>query len=275
VEVVQVFFLDGRLFSRGRALNSALGLCGDDDLVVVLDVDVAVRADFFLNCLAFARRGHSMYFPIMFSRFSPELITGFVEAMGLATGDWVAKPETVTPDTGLWRDFSLGMVAMFAGDARAVGLFDADLEGWGTEDVLFFSRAQAAGYMLWRPYDLKEIHLYHPKECENLRGTDRYPMCLRSKFRLEGTQLQVAVALHKHREAAALRWAGAGGGGSGGGGGGSAAAGGGPGGHGAWAASTRKDTGRRPSTTGKDGHWPSATGNIPPKQGRFDHKPKK
>jgi hypothetical protein len=203
VEVVQVFFRDGRLFSRARALNDALGLCADDDLVVILDVDVTVQLDFYLNCLAFARRGHSMYFPIMFSRFAPELIAGYVEVMGLSTGDWLNKPETITADTGLWRDFSLGMVGMFAADARAVGLFDADLEGWGNEDVFFFNKAQAAGYMNWRPYDLKEIHVYHPKNCTDLRGTDRYPMCLGSKFRLEGTQMQVAVALHTHREAAA------------------------------------------------------------------------
>ena len=200
VEVELLFFQDGKLFSRSKALNAAILACRDDDLVVIVDVDLYVKVDFFLNALAFARQGHSMYFPIMFSRFNPDLINMYTETLKLSTGPWLSKPETITADTGLWRDFSLGMVGMYASDAKAVGLFDAEIEGWGNEDVFFFEKCQAAGYMNFRPYDLKEIHLYHPKECEELRGGDRYEMCLGSKLRLEGTQLQVAVALHRRTE---------------------------------------------------------------------------
>ena len=51
--------------------------------------------------------------------------------------------------------------------------------------------------MNWRPYDLNEIHLYHPKSCEDMRGRDSYEKCLGSKLRLEGSQLQMAVALYQ------------------------------------------------------------------------------
>jgi hypothetical protein len=193
VEVQVLFFQDGRLFSRSRALNAAIRACNDEDIAVVLDVDVQVKADFFLNCLAFARKGHSMYFPIMFSRFNPKVISTYGDVMAYTAAGkaWLSKVDTISADTGLWRDFSLGMVSMSVHDAKKIGLFDAQIEGWGNEDVEFFERALTAGYMTWRLYETNEVHVYHAKDCTGLKGTDRFSMCLGSKLRMEGNQLQV------------------------------------------------------------------------------------
>uniref|UniRef100_A0A7S0MVS8 Hexosyltransferase n=1 Tax=Cryptomonas curvata TaxID=233186 RepID=A0A7S0MVS8_9CRYP len=203
VAVQTLFFQDGSsMFSRSRALNTALLACDDDDIALVLDVDVQVKADFFLNCLAFARQGHSMYFPVMFSRFNPKIINTFGEVMSYSPKGktWLKKFDSISADTGLWRDFSLGMVSMSVLDAKKIGMFNSEIQGWGNEDVEFFERAEAAGYMTWRLYEPNEIHIYHPKDCTDLKGTDRYTMCLGSKLRMEGNQLQVAIMLHKKEE---------------------------------------------------------------------------
>ena len=111
---------------------------------------------------------------------------------------WVmSRPSTVTVDTGTWRDFGFGMVSFSIGDAKAIGMYDAANEAWGYEDVDFFRRAQAAGYMNWRLYDTNIVHVFHPKNCDSLEGTDRFNMCLGSKLRMEGTKMQIAVALMK------------------------------------------------------------------------------
>jgi hypothetical protein len=197
VEVVLCYFEDGQRFSRSRAINRALQECSDDDLVVVLDLDMVVRFDYYLNCLAFARRGHTMYFPIVFSRFSPTIISGYAKEFkfGLTAGESLANSETITEDTGQWRDFGMGMVAMYADDARTVGGYDAEIEGWGFEDVSFFNRAQASGYMTWRMHDPAAVHTYHSKDCRGLIGSSRHTSCLRSKHMHEGNQLQLSIAL--------------------------------------------------------------------------------
>jgi hypothetical protein len=198
VEVVLRYFEDGkRLFSRSRAINGALQACSNDDLVVVLDLDMMVRVDYFLNCLAFTRRGHTIYFPVVFSRYSPALISGYVKEMGLKTGEWLAKTHTITEETGLWRDFGMGMVAMYAADARAVGSYDAEIEGWGGEDISFFNLVQMYGYVTWRMFDPAAVHAYHSKDCRSLQGTSRHIGCLRSKYLHEGNPIQLALALDK------------------------------------------------------------------------------
>ncbi len=201
VEVVLRYFEDGRRhFSRSRAINGALRACSNDDLVVVLDLDMVVQVDYYLNCLAFTRRGHTMYFPVVFSRYNPALISGYVKAMGLKTGQKLARTHTISEDTGLWRDFGLGMVAMYAEDARTVGSYDAGIEGWGGEDVSFFNQAQAGGYVTWRMLDPAAVHTYHGKDCRGLVGTSRHRGCLRSKYLHEGNQIQLALALERRQQ---------------------------------------------------------------------------
>lgn len=197
VEVKLVYFQDGKLFSRSKALNAGILSCTEDDLLIILDVDLQVMVEFFFNALAFTRRGHSMYFPIMFSRFNPDLIQKYAEVLKPSNWRFLNQIETITAETGIWRDFSLGTVAMFASDANALGLYDSEIEGWGDEDVLFFEKSKKLGYVTWRPYDLKEIHLYHRKQCEDLRGGERYKRCLMSKLRQEGSQLELAIAHFK------------------------------------------------------------------------------
>jgi chondroitin sulfate synthase len=155
-----------------------------------------VKSDFYLNSRAFARAGHSMYFPITFSRYNPELISAYIESQRLKTGEWLSRPSTVTVDTGTWRDFGFGMVSFSIGDAKAIGMYDAANEEWGYEDLDFFRRAQAAGYMNWRLYDTNIVHIYHSKTCDDIQEEDRFNMCLRSKLRMEGTKMQISLALY-------------------------------------------------------------------------------
>ena len=212
-EVQLIYFEDGASFSRSRALNMAFRACEPDDIAVVMDVDVLARVEFFLNCLVFTRPGHSLYFPIMFSRYNPESIARFASARHGLVGsiEWLSKPDTVTPETGMWRESSLGMVAVCVRDAARIGLFDDAIQGWGLEDVQFFERAYAAGYVNWRMYEPSEVHIYHPKDCGGLApGSERYHMCLTAMLRLEGSQLQVALMLHEKRQELARQSAGGG-----------------------------------------------------------------
>ena len=202
IEVQLVFFEDGVTFSRSRALNRAFRACEATDIAVVLDVDVYVNSEFYLNCLAFARPGHSMYFPIMFSRYNPKYIEMYADAGASNFGSmaFLGKPTSITPDTGIWREFSLGMVALCVQDAESIGYYDDKIQGWGVEDVEFFERAYEAGFMNWRMYEPNEVHLYHSKDCSGLIADRiRYRMCLSAKLRMEGNQLQLAYALH-HQE---------------------------------------------------------------------------
>ena len=186
-------------FSRSRALNAAIDQCADGDVAAVIDVDMVVTVDFFLNCKAFARDGHTMYFPITFSRYNPRRIADHAAVMNFSRGmvDKLERPDTIDRDTGLWRDFGFGMASFVVSDARAVGLYDASNTAWGNEDIDFYKRSIAAGYMGWRLYDPGAVHVFHPKQCRDLAGTDRFTMCLASKARLEGTGAQTAMALLK------------------------------------------------------------------------------
>ena len=186
-------------FSRSRALNAAIDQCADGDVAAVIDVDMVVTVDFFLNCKAFARDGHTMYFPITFSRYNPRRIADHAAVMNFSSGkvDKLERPDTIDRDTGLWRDFGFGMASFVVSDARAVGLYDASNTAWGNEDIDFYKRSIAAGYMGWRLYDPGAVHAFHPKQCRDLVGTDRFTMCVGSKVRMEGTAAQTAMALLK------------------------------------------------------------------------------
>ena len=186
-------------FSRSRALNAAIGQCADLDVATVIDVDMVATANFFLNCKAFSRPGHTMYFPITFSRYNPRRIADHAVAMNLSRPSTarLERPDVVGRDTGLWQDFGFGMASFVVSDARAIGLYDASNTAWGNEDIDFYKRSIAAGYMGWRLYDPGAVHVFHPKQCRDLAGTDRFTMCLASKARLEGTGAQTAMALLK------------------------------------------------------------------------------
>ncbi len=180
-------------FSRSKALNAALTMCHDDDVAVFLDADMLVKVEFFLNCKALARLGHTAYFPIIFSRYNPLFIDHYASNMNYSTNQkkLLGQLGTISRDTGIWRDFGFGMVSMVVADIRRLGMMNTNFTQWGMEDVEFFQRAQNGGLMLWRMHDRYIVHRFHEKTCEELKNSDRYFMCLRSKFRAHGNINQV------------------------------------------------------------------------------------
>lgn len=174
-------------FARGIAINYGMNVLVDDEIAVVLDIDMRINSAYLRHTRAFSLPGHSLVFPISFSRFNPTLVPE----------DFSKDPFHLHVDTGVWRHYGFGMTAFPVGDIRRLGItYDASIKGWGQEDVNFANRFQdpSSGLSVLRMIEPHLIHIWHDKNCQPLRGTtSRFNMCMASKVGVEGHALQIGL----------------------------------------------------------------------------------
>ena len=177
----------------------------EDEIGVVLDVDMVVGQSFFDHSRAFSRPGLSAYFPIVFSRFNPEVIANHASFLSKAKPDLANRTRRaentleILSETGIWRQYGFGMLAASKRDIFSAGSYDIDNQEWGLEDVDLHSRfsrhASINGLTIWRAYDPSIQHVFHAKSCTWAFGKEREAMCIGSKIGVEGTKQQIGVAL--------------------------------------------------------------------------------
>jgi hypothetical protein len=83
----------------------------------------------------YAKAGISVYFPIVWSRFSPASIKLVEKFRGARVG-------RLSDYEGMWRPYGYGNYAIHGSDALELQM-DEDIVGWGGEDNDFHKRCSA------------------------------------------------------------------------------------------------------------------------------------
>ncbi|XP_076468387.1 chondroitin sulfate synthase 1-like [Babylonia areolata] len=170
-------------FSRSAALNALSRDLSDDCVLIFIDVDLIIT-DGFLFRVALTVQPGQAYFPLMFSRYSPSTVCYRRDRCKVQLFDF-------SSDSGLWRFFSYGMVAVTAGDVRRAGGFNTDIVGWGKEDVDFCDRCMSQGIKIFRAPDVGMIHQFHNKSCDSKLPADQLRMCWTSRNAMIGSESQM------------------------------------------------------------------------------------
>lgn len=142
------------IFQRGLALNMGAKYFGKNALLSFSDVDLVFDSEYLYRCRLNTILNEQVYFPIMFSQFSPNITrTRKTKAKNVFTFE---------KDVGLWRIHSYGPVCVYSDDASAIGGFNTEIRGWGMEDVEFFEKFVKSGRLrLFRAPDRGLMHIYH------------------------------------------------------------------------------------------------------------------
>ncbi|XP_037071326.1 chondroitin sulfate N-acetylgalactosaminyltransferase 2-like [Pollicipes pollicipes] len=128
----------------------------------------------------------SVYYPILFSRFNPQLQEALQQGR-----QWPPGP-AIGPETGNWRDYGFGMVCQYGSDFAAVSGAYMDTDGWGGEDVALYTR-YLSRYRVVRAFDPDMEHTYHGKECSDSLSAGTYRSCVLSKIQNEGSKRQLGL----------------------------------------------------------------------------------
>ena len=103
-------------------MNQFLGLqigaesCEDDSLLFFCDIDMLFTADFFRRMLSNVVPGVAFY-PIIFSQYDPHYVGQIVDDF------------EIDENSGFWREYGYGMVALYKSDFDKAGGFDVKIEG--------------------------------------------------------------------------------------------------------------------------------------------------
>ena len=90
--------------------------CEDDSLLFFCDIDMLFTADFFRRMLSNVVPGVAFY-PIIFSQYDPHYV-------GQISDDF-----EIQENSGFWREYGYGMVALYKSDFDKAGGFDVKIEG--------------------------------------------------------------------------------------------------------------------------------------------------
>ncbi|XP_037092123.1 chondroitin sulfate N-acetylgalactosaminyltransferase 1-like isoform X2 [Pollicipes pollicipes] len=165
-------------FSRGHALlEGARSWQGDDDVLLFFcDVDMFFDTQALHRCRANTAPGRRVYYPVVFSTFSPELY--FRAWRKKPASLWQMHP--ISGDVGFWRDFGFGMTCQYKSDFdRVAGEFLVS-RSWGGEDSKLYRKYQQSTLEIVRAPDPGLVHIYHRKQCDRRLLGKKYHSCMSS-----------------------------------------------------------------------------------------------
>ncbi|KJH51102.1 chondroitin N-acetylgalactosaminyltransferase [Dictyocaulus viviparus] len=171
---VEVIEMDKAPFSRGVALMKGAERVPNNGLMFFTDVDMLFTCDALHRVRLNTILNAQVYFPIVFSEFSPE--------------SW-SENDRLLADAfhygrrrGYFRHFGYGLAALYKADLVAVGGFDTKIEGWGLEDVDLFEKVVKHGRLrIIRSPEPGLVHIYHPIHCPESMPQAQRQMCHGSK----------------------------------------------------------------------------------------------
>ena len=150
---------------------------------VLLDVDMRVQTLYFRRSMTFASAKSSIYFPIVWSRFSPQ---GIERISKYRNEDSKIHEVVGSSQGGKWRVWGAGNYAISGIDAKTVRMND-HFKGWGGEDDDFLARSSKILNVI-RARDPYIVHNWHTKDCSATKGK-RHISCVGSKAEYEGSSL--------------------------------------------------------------------------------------
>lgn len=184
----------GEPFARALALHMGAERAGPppDDLLFFVDVDMLWTAALLDRVRLNTVRGRSVYFPIVYSEYDPVVVYGRTVS---------PNHFLVNQDTGYWRQYGFGIVAMYKSDLIAAGGFNTTIQGWGNEDVDLFEKfVRARPTAIFRAADPDLVHVYHPVECDAKLLEPKARMCANTRFETYGNVDQFANIIYKNRD---------------------------------------------------------------------------
>ena len=123
-------------FNRGRALHDGIMRWNGEGNVLffLCDIDIKFNNPFLNRCRKYAERGRSVYMPIVFSLYNPNIVFGSDEVRV------ASKALNISDKTGTWRPLGYGMVCTYKKDYVKSSGFNLNINGWGGEDVSLYHR---------------------------------------------------------------------------------------------------------------------------------------
>ena len=197
-------------FSRSVACDAAAALFGPHELLFFVDADMLFTSDLLHRVRLNTIDQRQVYFPIVFSEYSPyrleEAIRAFRNASSshtpLSASSNNQRVKTLSShfrfetDDGFWIYFGYGMVSIYAGDLARVGGFNTKITGWGQEDIDLFGKVFRSNLTIFRAVDPGLVHVYHRMTCDPHLSKLQMKMCLESKTSSIESQSKLAKFIY-------------------------------------------------------------------------------
>ena len=197
-------------FSRGAGLELGASHFGKNSLLFFCDVDVFFTAHFLEKCRRNAEMGRRVFYPVLFSEFSPSFSrvkSGWQRAGKFTIEDFSASlSQSLSDDikpradhfhfgerAGFWRSYGYGMLCVYQDDFIKSGGFDSSIRGWGVEDVDLVDKflghsGERVNFgdstdrvEVVRVADPTLVHVYHPSNCDPGLPRNQLEMCVTSR----------------------------------------------------------------------------------------------
>lgn len=200
-----IVIIDGgkynEIFSRASALQKAVNTLSDSDLMLFIDVDIVFDQKFLGRVRKNTVKDRSVYFPIVYSLYSPKLLDIGIESYSKVDFSYFTENQTDS-NRGFWRQFGFGIASMYKADYQALGGFDLSITGWGTEDVTFFDGVvQSHTRRIFRSVDPGLIHVFHEVKCNSDDlDLEQRNMCLGTKGSTLGSMETLQKIFEKYRK---------------------------------------------------------------------------
>ncbi|RNA03237.1 Chondroitin sulfate synthase 3 [Brachionus plicatilis] len=195
----------GNKFSRSIGCEIGAALFDPRQLIFFVDVDIHFTSDFLLRARLNTIEFKQVYYPIVFSEYDPDEPGEAIKILD-SGADSSAQSSRVREnhldlnmDTGYWRQFGFGIVAVYNSDLRRVGGFDTSIVGWGKEDVDLYEKFVKSNMTIFRSVDPGLIHVFHKIECDPSLAEEQMIMCLGSKSTSIASQRKLAQLVFEKR----------------------------------------------------------------------------
>lgn len=170
---VRVIEMGPTPFSRGVALARGAASLDADALMFFTDVDMLFACDTLDRIRLNTIRGAQVYFPIVFSEYSPETWSDNDRLLSDAFHYGRRR--------GYFRHFGFGLVSLYRADLDLVGGLNLNIQGWGLEDVDLFEKCVRSPLRVLRAPDPGLVHIYHAIRCPESMPEAQHAMCVGSK----------------------------------------------------------------------------------------------
>lgn len=190
---VNVVTIESNEFNKGLAIQRSVEQWKNgNDIMFMCDVDVHFGQDFLKRCAFHTAFGKAVYFPIVFSRYNPDVVSFFAKNNN-------ASEMKISSETGYWREYGYGMYCIYyidylrAGGHRLWKEHSTD-KTWGYEDVYFYDKiVQNEKLRVIRAPDPDITHNWHRKECALTLAPSRLKACHSSWVASEGSHKQLGL----------------------------------------------------------------------------------